>query len=169
MNNRDSLRTLADIIEKSQEYIELEIPSAAISILRAMDMFPQFEDDFKILWHNKIIELEDGFFKWNYTKTSLAEYFINLENVSEIKFFWENIESAFLLEEGSLRHLASSNGRGDPPPSKDYIKIKDLLKSHREHTNNQKKLNAIINMILNINPDNNDEMTKLFDDIKKIL
>jgi len=132
MNERDSLRTLADAIEKSREYIEFEIPTAAISLLRAMDMFPQFEDDFKILWQNKIIELEDGFFKWNYSLTSLAEYFKSLENVSETKFFWENIEDAFFKNKKSLRHLASSNGRGDPVPSKDYIKLKDLLKLHRE-------------------------------------
>jgi len=162
MNERDSLRTLADAIEKSQEYIELEIPTAAISLLRAMDMFPQFEDDFKILWQNKIIELEDGFFKWNYSPTSLAEYFKSLENVSETKFFWENIEDAFLIKkEKSLRHLASGNGRGDLPYSKDYIKITDILKSHRERLKNQKKFNAIINLMLNVDPDNNAELIKI--------
>ena len=95
-----------------------------------LDVFPQFQEDIEILWQNKIITAENNKLKWNYSLTSLGEYFFIRALDENHKYYWNIIEPSFGLKRNTLTHLVNANGR--PPEcirevSKDYDKIMDLL------------------------------------------
>jgi len=86
------------------------------SMLHVMNNFPKFAEQIQTLFEHKIITYDKDYkFNWNEDDTSLALYFKN-QNFMSIKKvsgdFWGDIETAFSKKKGSLRHLASSNGRG---------------------------------------------------------
>ena len=101
-----------------------------ISLVRVMNKFPKFVYDLSELFYHKIISYENNSFKWKYDNSSLAMYFKSMEKNSGD--FWKDIEEAFQIKEGTLRHLASSNGRGIYKPSKDYEKILSLFPNEEE-------------------------------------
>jgi hypothetical protein len=137
-----------------------------------MNNFPKFVYDLPELFYYEIITFEDNQFKWNYDNTSLAEYFKSIEKKSGD--FWQDIEDAFLIKEGSLRHLASSNGRGIYKPSKGYEKILKLFPNKKEEKYLDKimALEEIINNFW-INDNDNTKFTEhcevKFAEIKKII
>jgi hypothetical protein len=100
-----------------------------IGLARVMNKFPKFVWDLSGLFYHKIITYDDNRFKWNLDNTSLAQYFKNLDKKSGD--FWGDIEAAFSIKEGSLRHLASSNG-GIDKPSKGYEKLQSFFPTKEE-------------------------------------
>ena len=105
------------------------LAGSVASLAGVMKQFEQFQIEFPFLWAYKIITADNNFnFKWNYSTTSLAEYFDNLKenrDTSKTKFFWENIENTFSYKKGVLRQYAynaSTYGQ-----SKDYEKIQNIL------------------------------------------
>ena len=90
--------------------------------------FPQFQKDFETLWQNKIITTEGNRLKWNYSLTSLGEYFFIRVLDGKRKYFWNIIEPSFGLKRNTLTHLVNSNGRQFMREvSRDYEKIMGLL------------------------------------------
>ena len=184
-----------------------QLPESIIKLLEIMHQFPQFEKEFPYLYFNGVIKAvkkfpknsrqfseEDSWryidewecsFIWDYSQTSLAEYFYFLEkNKLDGKFFWEKIENVFLIKKGTLRHFVCNNEDGEKAyindkPSKDYERILDLL---------GRELNAEFDKLLNIEKlindfndwmetptekdidnDTKDKLSKLFSDIKNVL
>jgi hypothetical protein len=120
------------------------------SMLRVMNNFPKFAEQIQTLFEHRIITYEDYIFHWNEDDSSLALYFKNQDFLSRKEKsgdFWGDIETAFSKKKGSLRHLASKNGRGigsNKPgrnrnykkatanSSKGYEKIQKLFPSDEE-------------------------------------
>ena len=101
--------------------------------------FPQFEKDFQALWQDKIITADKNKFKWNYSLTSLAQYFYSLDKVWD-GYFWGMIELEFGIKRHTLKHLASKNGNVFyREKSIDYEKLMTLLETHRKQVEEQEK------------------------------
>ena len=160
------------------DYLHYSSAISFIRLARVMNNFPKFVYDLPELFYYEVIAFEDNQFKWNYDNTSLAGYFKKIEKKSGD--FWKDIEEAFItkegpIKEGSLRHLASSNGRGKKYKlSKDYEKILDLF-FDKEREKYIHKIMAIEEIINNfwINDDDNTKFTEhcelKFAKIKKII
>ena len=98
-----------------------------LALANVLYRFPEFESSIEIFFYNKIISFEKGHFKWNYDKTSLAQYFGSIKKENDkTQLFWEYVEYAFAIQKGSLRPLRSDNG-SVRKPSKDYMKIIKLV------------------------------------------
>ena len=163
------------------------------SMLHVMNNFPKFVEQIQTLFEHGIITYKDYKFNWNKDDTSLAQYFKNQDFMSRKNKsgdFWGDIEIAFSKKKGSLRFLASSNGRGiesnktgrnrnykkaTANRSKDYEEIQKLFLTEEE----EKYINKITAIEDIMDEDNfwkndNDlgliEHCKLkFDMIKKII
>ena len=124
---------------------------------RCFDLFPAFFGEFDILLESEVITMESsGCYVWNYSKTSLAEYFggLNTSDTNSKNRKWNPIECAFYLrgekggsyeeiEKGSLRHLYSSNGRiFKDDISLDTEKIFDILAPYHKRLDDEKKERA---------------------------
>ena len=123
-------------------------------IQRCFLFFPQFHEDFEILIKNKIIIKTGNIFTWNKKKTSLAEYFHDFKgkSIPVEGGFWCPIETAFNIKRGSLRNLASPNGRGSYgviKKSRDYEIIINILKPYREKIQAEKQFLEIKKIIDN--------------------
>lgn len=92
--------------------------------------FPQFQEDFEILWEKEIITIdkEKIKFKWNRTDLSLAQYFYNQKKFH--KAFWSAVAFDFNIDRAKLRQAIYMNRKqnnGRHKDSRDYEEIKDLL------------------------------------------
>ena len=114
------------------------------SLSMVMNQFEQFKKDFPFLWSYKIITADNNSnFKWNYSTTSLAEYFKSLSEdkkkyTNKREFFWENIEKAFSYKKGVLRQYAYN--AKDYGNSKDYIKLKEIFECKKDISELEGKL-----------------------------
>jgi glycyl-tRNA synthetase (class II) len=114
-------------LEKIEKLIEIKFNIDNVIFL-CIDIFPQFREDFEILWQNKIITVENDRFKWNYSLTSLGEYFYLRVIDYKDKYIWAIIEPSFGLKRNTLTHLVNNNGREfKREVSRDYEKIIDLF------------------------------------------
>jgi len=65
--------------------------------------------------------------KWNYSDLSLAQYFYNMER--PVKDIWSLVGFDFDIERKKLRQAIYMNEKQDHgKDSRDYVRIKDLLK-----------------------------------------
>jgi hypothetical protein len=134
--------------------------------------YPQFLEDFEMLLERKIMTRESrDKYHWNYSKTSLAEYFNSLEsrpNVPGGK--WNPVETAFGIKRDSLRHLASPNGRDRPEGyrSQDFEKILVVLAEHRKQERNRRNFREIKSLIEKTDPRDNEGIKKTLEKIKKM-
>jgi hypothetical protein len=100
--------------------------------------FPQFLYDFEVLWQNKIITNGNNKFEWNYSLTSLGQYFFGLKTRLHNNIWWA-VEFEFGLKRHTLKHLISKNGREQGfyrEISVDYERLMDLLEPYREKQKN---------------------------------
>ena len=91
--------------------------------------FPLFSKHFKLLKNAGVITrkgVDD--YQWNYSNSSMAQYFVFIAEKKRQNMEWGMIESTFKVKPGTLRRLASTNGNTyklDNPEwkSKDFEKI----------------------------------------------
>ena len=97
-------------------------------------VFPQFQKHFPPLMDTGVItKIETDNYQWNYSKSSLAEYFMLIANGERKNMEWGLIEQTFKIKYGTLRRLASTNGnlyKLDNPEkkSKDFEKILKIIR-----------------------------------------
>jgi len=147
---------------------------------RCLFNFPQFEKDFEALWRNKIITEANKKFKWNYSLTSLGQYFLSLD-AQWSDNIWEVVEPEFGLPRHTLKHLVNANGR-EPDfiraKAIDYEKLMEILEPHRKQVEEQNKeaekkyyetkYNSIKDFILNTKiPENETELENFADELTK--
>jgi len=93
-------------------------------LIHVFILYPQFQEDYKLLKkHNYIMTTEHGL-KWIKTIQSLAEYFGNLPITTKRKS-WKAIEDLFEVKD--LKHHFSQNGSATKKQSKDYEALQSLL------------------------------------------
>jgi hypothetical protein len=95
--------------------------------------YPQIKEDLPVLIKNGVIKKDESGYCWNYSYTSLAQYFkyriFNkkpLCGMCKTSMPWAVVEDGFNIKRGTLKHLVSTNGRPPEtirPLSKDYEKI----------------------------------------------
>ena len=109
---------------------------------RCLSNFPQFEKDFEALWRNKIITEAKNKFKWNYSLTSLGQYFRNLDAQWNDYSILEMVETEFDIPRHKLKHLINANGR-EPDfireKAIDYEKLMEILEPHRKQVEEQER------------------------------
>jgi len=129
--------------------------------------FPQFREDFHVLFSEGIIRRIDyDRYEWTKTETSLAEYFkwIGKDAFDVPGGFWDPIATVFRMNKGSLSKLASrleaENARlKNPKESRDFRKIKEVVLRYRDILNNIKS---------NINEADGDDMEKIRTALKEL-
>jgi hypothetical protein len=92
---------------------------------------PQFREDFPIFLENGVItKIGKDDYRWNFSKTSLGEYFKYIAVSEHLSLVF--IEETFKMKTGSLKHLISTNGiiwkqENPQKKSKDFEKILALI------------------------------------------
>ena len=93
-------------------------------LIQVFALYPQFQEDYKLLKeHGYIAETELGL-KWQKKKQALAEYFGKLPKQTE-KVPWKEIENLFEVK--NLKNNLSKNGNVYKNLSEDYIKLQTIL------------------------------------------
>jgi hypothetical protein len=93
-------------------------------------LFPEFKNDYHILFKHNYLEKRNEGLHWKKSKQSLAEYFHEIKPLKMKRMQWKMIENVF--DEKDLKHSLSTNGNSytessDKKHSKDYeewLKIK---------------------------------------------
>jgi len=103
--------------------------------------FPQFRDDFKVLYDEGIIRrISFDKYEWTETKTSLAEYFLKIRRNKDKKRipggFWNPIETAFGVDRKTLSHLGSKMNTGNKE-SPSFKRVYKLILKNRENIKRQ--------------------------------
>jgi hypothetical protein len=103
--------------------------------------YPRFFDDYPLLLEEGVVEkLGYDDYRWNYSKSSLAQYFLFISGHGphsgpinrRTNMDWALLEHVFKMKKGSLRRVASSNGNTyklDNPEwkSRDFKKILSII------------------------------------------
>jgi hypothetical protein len=133
--------------------------------------YPQFREDIEVLFENEVMTFEsdesEGCYKWNYSLTSLGEYFLNIKADCFAHIHWNPIESIFGIKKGTLRHLINKNGREfKREKSRDFEKMLNILNQHKKKIAFEKKIFSAFEEIKTIveKTDN-----KNIDEVKKTL
>ena len=157
----------------------IESTSPNAPVIMCFYYFPLFEIEYKLLREMEIIYCNGGNCSWNKSLTSLGEYFSEFKSIGEcIKpvtgGFWNPVETAFNVKRGSLRHLASGNGRCFVrEKSVDYENImktlgprRELILQQKQAVKNYRRIKAIMNAP---EPEKPEDVEKTLEIIKNVL
>ena len=81
-------------------------------------LFPEFKNDYRLLFEKDYLEKRNEGLHWEKTKQSLAEYFKSIKPLEMKNIPWKTIEGVF--DEKDLKHRGSNNGSSTKKPSKDF-------------------------------------------------
>jgi len=115
LENIDEAKT-PDEVQTPKEEANTLFESDIINNL--FNLFPEFKNDYRLLFEKDYLEKRNEGLYWKKTKQSLAEYFKSIKPSKMENIPWKTIEGVF--DEKNLKHSGSNNGNSLKKPSKDF-------------------------------------------------